>query len=146
MRSTGARLALAVLVVGAVVLAACGGLARRPTSQPSRSSGVFGIVLISGGYVSPTASPRPLPGGFVASPPSWGYPFAHGRVRMVAKTGAKAGKVVATVRPDAQGLFRVTLAPGKYVLWLVHGGSSGPTSVTDHPGVYARVELFLHGF
>jgi hypothetical protein len=138
------HLALAVVVV-AVALASCGGGAGRPTTQSSRSSGVFGIVLFTGhGPRLVPASPLPLPGGFVREPWLDGNPFPDASVHVVAKTGANAGRVVATVKPNAQGLFRVTLPPGRYVLWpAVPRIWRWRTAVRVRSGAYARAEVHV---
>ncbi len=141
MRSARAHLALAVLVVGAVALACCGGHANQPTTGPSQSSGVFGIVLFpTMQQISATDTPPALPGGFGND---WGAPWSKAKVRAVAKSGTNAGKVVATVKPNVQGLFRVALAPGRYTLWLVPRAESRPTSVMVRAGAYTRVKLWV---
>jgi hypothetical protein len=141
MRSTRAHLELAVLVVVAVALASCGGHSGQPAARPSQSSGVFGIVLLCPHYcISATASPPPLPGGFGNG---WGMPCSKASVRVVPTTRANAGREVVTVKPDAQGLFRLALSPGRYVLWLVPHVLGVHTTITVRAGAYTRVELVI---
>ena len=141
MRSTGAHVAMAVLVVAAVALGSCGGNLGQSTPRRGHASGVFGIVLLNPHYcISATASPPPLPGGFGNG---WGMPCSKASVRVVPTTRANAGREVVTVKPDAQGLFRLALSPGRYVLWLVPHVLGVHTTITVRAGAYTRVELLI---
>ena len=122
-----AAVLLAVLVL--LLAAACGTVAK---------SGVRGVAIMSGG---PATSGNPTP--------------THpDRAVVVVHQGDANGKVVAKVRPDSAGAFRIDLAPGTYTLvqWgpgSVPGGVSvlnappAPiaTTIAVEPGQYAKVTL-----
>lgn len=119
MRSARCRLALSVLALVVLQLTSCGGHPSKPSPQPSQFTGVLGIVVISdpGGPMNPPT--HAMPSGF--STPSWWGPgwlrLARASVRLQALSGKHAGHVVVTIKSDAEGFFRVALAPGKYVVW-----------------------------
>jgi hypothetical protein len=126
------KLSAAVLlaVLALFLAAACGTVAK---------SGVQGVAIISG---RPANSGNPTPT----------YPDRAALV--VVHQGAANGKVVAKVRPNRAGAFRVDLAPGSYTLVQWGAGSvpasisliNAPTApvskrVTVKPGQYAKVTL-----
>ena len=112
----------------ALTLVACG------TSSGPRGSGIFGIVVISGGYV--ITSPSPLPDGFGSSP----YPPCPSSI---AVTATKGGEVVARTR-TVHSLFRMALPPGRYALQYDEPGYP-PVTVTVRGGEYTRAILTLTG-
>lgn len=102
-------------MLGSFALVSCGG-GTSPSPSPSmtaaRTSGIRGIVLLEGGpYI---ASPSPLPAGFGSG--RQGRPFPFVTVQVTADSGADAGRVVVTLKPDRRGLFTVALPPGEYIL------------------------------
>ena len=65
-----------------------------------------------------------------------------------AKTGLRAGDVVAKVKPDAEALFKVTLPPGAHVvnpLVPKHGPWPHPVTVVVQSGRYTRVIVYVEG-
>ena len=116
-----------VLLV-ALALAACGSSAR------PQASGIYGIVVISGG--PPTISPSPLPDGF-------GTSLARPEAQPVTITVTKAGKVVAKT-VSIHSLFRVALPPGSYA--LRDDDHYPPVVITVPAGHYARAVLMLTGY
>jgi hypothetical protein len=108
--------AVVAVVAVAFALVSCGGGAG-PSPGPSATaaratSGIRGIALLEGGpYI---ASPPPLPAGFGSGRQGRPYPFVT--VQVTATSGADAGRVVATLKPDRRALFTVALPPGDYVL------------------------------
>jgi hypothetical protein len=134
------RLLAVGLLACVVLLPACG---KKPSPQPSLSSGVHGILLIAGGPA--VGIPSPLPDGFGTT--KLGRPY-DAVIEVRAKTGAKAGEVVFKVRRTPNGLFMVTLPPGTYVLTPLvpkHGPWSEPKTVVVKPGAYTRTILYLQG-
>jgi len=125
---------LALLLAGMFALAACGGTASQHTSTSSSpTSGVYGIALKNPVTASPT--PSPLPGGFGEAE---GVPCPHAAILIRSTGGHDAGGLVTRVRADAQGIFRVSLPPGRYLAYgrgLRYTGSR----FTVRPGVFTRV-------
>lgn len=130
-----------VIVAGvacALVLPACGGRGARPAASPSPRSGVLGLVVTIGGPNVPAdQSQSPAPEGFSLAP--WEHPSAGVLVRVVSLDGTQ----VSAVRSDKHGLFRVPLAPGRYVLWLFSAGrgSAPHQKVIVQAGVITRAKL-----
>ena len=131
------RIVPAALVVAlALALASCG--------TSARPSGVYGIVLLSGG--PPMISSSPLPFGFGSG--------AQGRILDVdgvhvwTVKGGKLGKLVARATFGPDSTFRLTLAPGAYRLQAVvskDGGFAKPSFVTVKPDRYSRVIVYVEG-
>jgi hypothetical protein len=126
----------AVVVTLALALASCG--------TPAKPSGVYGIVLLSGGPA--IVSPSPLPYGFGSG--------AQGRILDVdgahvwTVKGGKLGKLVARATFGPDSTFRLMLAPGAYILQAVvskDGGFAKPSFVTVKPGRYSRVIVYVEG-
>ena len=134
-----ARLIGSFLVVSAIVmLVSCGSPSgRHAQPSPTASGGVYGITLVdtcASSYRYPTTE---LPGGFG----EWdGRVSPHAVVTVKAVDGPRAGKVVARVTSDDQGLFRVTLPPGRYR--LLSAAMPAPVMIIVTPGVYTRVRMF----
>jgi hypothetical protein len=131
----------AVLLVSAFVLTAmmtgCGG------SQ--KPSGVLGVVLLQAGPMAVSPSP-PLPAEFGTKIEGFRYRFVV--VQVKAMSGAKAGQVVARMKPDAQGAFKVDLPPGDYVLKALvpkNGPYPRPTSVSVRKGRQTPVIVYVEG-
>ena len=127
-------------VACALVLPACGGRRAPHSASSSPESGVLGLVVRSGGpNVPANQSQSPAPAGFSLAP--WERPSAGVLVRVESLDGTQ----VAAVRSDEHGLFRVSLAPGRYVLWLFSARQrlAPHQNVTVQAGVMARVKLFI---
>lgn len=131
--------ALAVMAV-LLVLAGCGG--KQPSPEPSPSSGVRGILLFSGGpYVA--SSPSPLPGGFGTT--KLGRPYHFATILVQAKSGAQA---ILSTKPSSDGLFKIALPPGTYVLTPKvpkNGPWPTPTTVVVRPGEFTRAVVYVSG-
>jgi hypothetical protein len=134
MRRRLVSLALALLAM--LALASCGGAS---SPHPSPTSGIYGVTLVNhGGKETATwPTPSPLPGGFGLSKLE-PYPRAVALIKVA--SGPDAGRTIARVRSDAQGVFRVALPPGRY---LVRGSSSDSLRrrVAVRAGVYSRVRI-----
>lgn len=125
------RYVLALVVIATLLLGACG---HRATPQ----SGVAGIVTINqGGFQTKVSTASPLPGGFGVSTD---VPVAGALVSAKALTGPQADHIVAHVKADAHGLFRLSLPPGSYSLFTMSGpvANSG-TVVLVQAGHFTRV-------
>jgi hypothetical protein len=136
--SMGRRLVgLALLLAAMLALASCGAAASpRPSASASESSGVYGITLVNrGGRMTAAPTPSPLPGGFVTSVL---VPYPQGVVLIKAARGQDAGQLIARVRSDAQGLFRIALPSGPYP---VTGNVQITVHVTVRAGGYSRVRI-----
>ena len=135
------RLRWLVVVLAALpALAACGGAATtHPNASASATSGISGIMLLwPGGGTSSDASPSPLPGGFGSAQ---GFkPWPHALVVVKADGGSDAGQVVGRLRSDDQGIFRIALSPGRYLL-TGKGFGWQRKRVTVRAGGYARVRI-----
>ena len=132
--------------LGALALASCAG-GTGPSPSPSvtaarHTSGIRGIVLLEGGpYI---ASPSPLPAGFGSGRQGRPYPFVT--VRVTANSGADAGRVVATLKPDRRGLFTIALQPGDYVLEPIvqkDGPAPVQSTVAVTAGTFARAVVLV---
>jgi hypothetical protein len=113
----GERLiSLVFLLAATLSLASCGGTTHpNPSPSPSSTSGAFGIALVNqGGMMTAPPMPSPLPSGFGDSE---AVPCPHCIIVVEATSGQGAGRVVARVRTDAQGLFTVSLPPGRYLAY-----------------------------
>lgn len=136
--------ALTLLAVLAVAAASCGGAAPSPNpsaSPPRQESGIRGIVLFGGG--PHIASPSPLPGGFGSG--HQGRPYPGVAVEVSIGRGTQKGRVIATVKPDADALFTIAVPPGVYVLRpLVGHGAAHTLSVTVvvRPGRFVRALVY----
>jgi hypothetical protein len=134
-----ARLIGSFLVGSAIVLlVSCGSPSGRDAQpSPTASGGVYGITLVdtsASSYRYPTIE---LPGGFG----EWdGRVSPHAVVTVKAADGPHAGQVVALVRSDAQGVFRVTLPPGRYR--VLSAAMPAPVRIIVTPGVFTRVKMF----
>ena len=98
-----------------------------PASVPE-ASGVQGTSMIEGGgSAGPSpATPRPFPG-------------------VIAVHEADlSGRIVAKVRADSTGAFKVDLVPGTYTLRQMMSGP--PRTVTVRPGQYVTVALLIQAF
>jgi hypothetical protein len=113
-------------LLAVLALAACG------SSASPQASGIYGIVVISGG--PPMISPSPLPDGF-------GTSLARPEPQALTITVTKAGKVVAKT-VSVHSLFRVVLPPGRYGLRY---DDYPPVAITVRAGHYARAVLMLTG-
>ena len=136
------RLLLVGLVASFFLAAACGD--RQPTPQSSFSSGIRGIVLFAGG--PGVRSPSPLPGGFGTT--KRGLPYRWVTVRVTRAADGKTKATVASLKPDTNALFTVSLPPGTYVLTpLVPKNGPAPltTRVVVKPGEYARAIVYVTG-
>lgn len=136
------RLIVLGLATTLLLLAACGGT--KPAPTPTPSSGVQGILLFVGGFS--VGSPSPLPDGFGTTKD--GRPYGPMPIQVKAKSGPKAGKVVAKVTNSRDGLFSVTLPPGTYVLTPLvpkNGPWPVPKTVVVIPGKYTRAIVYLEG-
>ena len=102
------------LILAVLSLSACG-------SPTPRDSGIAGMAQASGGGNEVTLKLAP---------------DSYARIVVKAESGPAAGTVVAKVRADAGGLFRVSLPPGRY---LVYGRTfpPGAVHVTVTAGHYA---------
>jgi hypothetical protein len=117
-----------MLALLSVTLIACG-------SQPAADTGIYGITLTNqGGRFS---EPSPLPGSFGESDL---IPDLSEAVRIKALSGEHAGTIVASLRSDGHGIFRVPLPPGTYLVWGV-AESGDAQAVTVHEGEFARVQV-----
>ena len=130
---------VAVVAFAAFALASCaGGTGPSPSSSVTaarHTSGIRGIVLLEGGpYI---ASPSPLPAGFGSGRQGRPYPFVT--VRVTANSGADAGRVVATLKPDRRGLFTIAPQPGDYVLEPIVQ-KDGWVEIPDRPGLGIEID------
>jgi len=129
-------LGLVVILAAMLSLASCSTASPRPGSSAGPTSGVYGITLVSqGGRMTAAPTPSPLPSGFG---PSMLVPYPRSVVLIRAAGGQDAGQLVARVRSDAQGLFRIALPGGRY---LVTGKAQIMVHVTVHAGGYSRVRV-----
>ena len=132
-----------LLLVAALGLAACSrGASPQPSATLGPGSGINGITLLSP-HQDPfpdTAVPAPsaLPGAFGMS--SY-VPYPRTVVLIRAAGGGSAGQVVARIRSDDQGLFRVALPPGAYVVTTNRNGYLARERVTVAAGAYSRVRI-----
>ena len=107
MKSRGVLVTM--LCIGAVLALASCGTAQRPTS------GVYGIAVWPPvGMMTAPPTPRPLPSGFGMSTM---VPFRHATIVVKARSGDRAGEVVARTKVNAKGVFWVPLPPGAYVVF-----------------------------
>jgi hypothetical protein len=140
MMSRGITAIALTISAGALMLASCAGVATpHPSASASAFSGIYGIALLSPGYLM-VGSPSPLPDGFHADPAFVAAPRAV--VLIKAADGEHAGQVVARVRSDRRGLFRVALPPGSYLL-VGKYFLPGHVRVTVHAGGYTRVSVVV---
>jgi hypothetical protein len=125
----------AAALVLALTLAACG--------TPTKPSGVYGIVLFSGGPSNYTTSP--LPDGLGSAP---------GRITTVdglhvwTLKDDRPEKLVAKAQFGPYTTFRLTLPPGRYLLRAVvpkDGPEPLTAYVTVKPGRYSRVIVYVEG-
>lgn len=131
-------LGLTVILTATFSLASCGTASPRAGSSTISTSGVYGITLVNqGGMMTALPTPSPLPGGLGRS---LLVPDPHHVVLVRAAGGPDAGKLLARVRSDAQGLFRVALPPGRYLLKGPDVGS-GKQLVSVRAGDYSRLRL-----
>jgi hypothetical protein len=134
-----ARLIGSFLVVSSIVLlVSCGSPSGRHTQpSPSASGGVYGITLVNTLASSVRYSATELPGGFG----EWEGPLSPNAVVTVkAADGPRAGQVVAHTSSDDQGLFRVTLPPGRYR--VLSAAMPAPVRIVVTPGVFTRIKIF----
>ena len=131
-------LGLTVILAATLSLASCGTASPRAGSSTSSTSGVYGITLVNqGGMMTALPTPSPLPGGLGTSVL---VPDPRHVVLIRVAGGPDAGKLIARVRSGAQGLFRVALPPGRYLLKGPDIGS-GEQLVTVRLGDYSHVRL-----
>ena len=145
-RSGPALVALVSVVAAAAFgLVSCGGgggPSPTPSATAASASGIRGIVLLEGGPY--TASPPPLPAGFGSG--RRGRPYRFVTVQVTADSGADAGRVVATLKPDPRALFTVALPPGEYVLApLVAKNGPAPvrSTVVVTTGAFVRALVYV---
>ncbi len=126
-----------VLLASLVLLGACG-------SASTLSSGIYGIAVANhGGLMASPPTPAPLPGGFGLSELE---PYSRAAIVVATVTENGSGKVVANVTAGADGIFKVALAPGPYVVRYAPPYASADVRVTVQAGKYARVivQTFRH--
>jgi hypothetical protein len=118
------------LVAFAVLLAAtalaCGG-----PDEPT--TGIYGIAVANQGGREPPSSP--LPGGFGMSEY---IPFRRAVVVVRKASEGHDGEVIARAQAKRNGLFRIALPPGRYIVSCTVGDSVAEP-VTVHDGSFARV-------
>jgi hypothetical protein len=128
---THRRLGLVFVMAALVCVSACGG---------TGASGIYGIAVTNhGGPLfgpHPSLTPSPLPGGFGLSHLE---PDSHRGIVVRAVAGDGSVKVVAKVQANADGIFKVTLPPGRYQVLGAPPYSSDRKSVTVRAGAYTRV-------
>jgi hypothetical protein len=118
------RLLLAGLLVAAVLgIAGCG------DDEPAVTTGISGRVLL--GPQCPVE---------VAGEPCDDEPTAHVTVT-VSRRAAAGSAPVATTSTDADGRFRVSVAPGDYVVTAEAGMSCDDVAVRVPDGGYARIAV-----
>ena len=130
----GKTLVVAVAVVLACSLAACG--------APAKPAGVYGIVLLSGGPRNVTCS---LPDGLGTA--EGRFTSVDGLHVWTLKDG-KPDRLVARAQFGPHATFRLTLPEGRYVLRAVvpkDGPWPTPAYVTVRPGRYTRVIVYVEG-
>ena len=110
------------------------------TSCGNAGTGITGIVVSGPGIeVSATnqPTPSPLPGGFGVGMSD--DTLGGGATLLVEPTGgSKAGQVVAQVKSGKNGLFKVSVPPGRYVV-VLKSGKNGLFKVSVPPGRYVVV-------
>jgi hypothetical protein len=146
-------LGLALLLAAVVSLASCGAssggmpspMTASPQLQASPSgvhgpSGVYGIAVVpeQGGYVGTVPPPSALPGGFGRS---YFYPRPHATI-VVKATAGEAARVVTNVVANAEGIFRVALPPGNYIVFAKGGYYLRRSAVTVRHDAYTRVVVW----
>jgi hypothetical protein len=137
---------LAFLAVAALLLACSDSPQSSDTPTPGGS--VLGIALFTGGMRQLESSP--LPEGFGRNL-EYGTPWSGGVVRVSRPGDVEPAHALVTVRPDARGLFRVVLPPGRYVL-AAYPHKKSPQRlgdaaiVTVGAGQQARARVFVKGF
>ena len=143
-------LGLALLLAAVVALASCGtqlgGKPRSATTSPSTThgafTGVYGIAVIGQHGPPGAATPpsTPLPGGFGQS--SNLKPIANATIVVKPITGVAAGRAPWHVTANAEGIFKVALPPGKYVLFGKDYEYLEKV-VTVRTGALARIMLYV---
>jgi hypothetical protein len=134
------RVAAIVLagVAGALALAACGRTTPGGTAaSPSPRSEVLGLVVFSGYGGGEVGSASPMPEGFVV------HADEGLATDVLAHVATSDGKMVTSARSDDRGLFRISLAPGQYVLWIDHWRRETEQRVIVQPGQTTRVVFRL---
>ena len=114
-----------VLVVVLLVASGCGRQAT-PSASPSTIASVVGRVLISGGRA----------GGFSPTP----HPYSMSEVKAL----NSSGRVVAAVKADDDGVFRLDLPPGTCTLKASPTSGNpwfAPRTVTLHAGQVVHVNM-----
>ena len=102
------RALLALMVLAALVSLGSCGATKNPTT------GIYGIAVTNhGGVMSGSETPSPLPRGFGLSLLE---PDRGASVWVRAEVDNRAGKLVARVTADSNGVFRIPLPPGCYVV------------------------------
>jgi hypothetical protein len=120
---------LVVLLAALALLPACG-------SSATPASGIYGIAVTNrGGMIPyPPPSPSPLPSGFGLSD---SVPAGNADLVVTAVDGSRAGKVVARLYADPQGIFRLSLLPGTYSVSGT-GFTRQSTIVSVQSGAFTR--------
>lgn len=112
-----------LLLVAALLLSGCGDGSPSPSPSSSLPSGVQGTAMIEGGPVP--GGPRPMPG-----------------VTVAVHEGGLHGPIVARVKADATGAFKVDLPPGAYTLIEV-SDAAVPQTVRVEAGQYVTANLVI---
>jgi hypothetical protein len=131
------RLTAATLLLAALLsLSSCSTATRaQPSASPSSTSGIDGIAVT--GPVGPGPFQKsPLPGGFGMST---NIPARH--TPLVVRDAG--GAVVARLKSDERGLFRISLPPGTYAVRGT-GFSKVKTKVVVKTGSYTRAVCYAY--
>ena len=138
---------VALLLAACLALASCSHTTKpRPSATQSATSGIYGLAVTSQYGPGVTIDlksrkatynkPSPLPDGFGKSTDE---PLPH--TRLIVKN--HKGAVVARIRTNKQGIFRLPLPPGTYNVWGT-GTSAAKTRVVVSPGAYTRAIVFAY--
>jgi hypothetical protein len=111
MMSRGITAIALTISAGALMLASCAGVATpHPSASASAFSGIYGIALLSPGYLM-VGSPSPLPDGFHADPAFVAAPRA---VVLIKAADGEPGSYLLVGKYFLPGHVRVTVHAGGY--------------------------------